>query len=190
MILEEQVREEQSRAEQRLQEEQRRQKDLVTRLEREKQLELENSAIRYYFSIPQKNWVSYYGVFLRLQAAERRSQGLEEEVKRIRGQVERQAEGRRIAEETAAEAEAAGVALRAQLAEVTEAARKRQEALEQELADTSQVSGKILIESCEFFSFKINLMLLGQKLFLITGEQYFYLLFSYLTSIYSGKNVS
>jgi Rab11 family-interacting protein 3/4 len=46
MILEEQVREEQSRSEQRLQEEQRRQKDLVTRLEREKQLELENSAIR------------------------------------------------------------------------------------------------------------------------------------------------
>jgi len=47
MILEEQVREEQARAEQRLQEEQRRQKDLATRLEREKHLELENSAIRY-----------------------------------------------------------------------------------------------------------------------------------------------
>lgn len=60
-------------------------------------------------------------------------------MKRIRAQVERQVEGRRVAEETAAEAEAAGVALRTQLAELTEAARKRQEALEQELADTSQV---------------------------------------------------
>jgi len=60
-------------------------------------------------------------------------------VKRVRAQVERQAEGRRAAEEAAIEAEAVGVALRTQLAEVIEAARKRQESLEQELADTSQV---------------------------------------------------
>jgi hypothetical protein len=63
-------------------------------------------------------------------------------VKRVRAQVERQVEGRRAAEEAAIEAEAVGVALRTQLAEVTEAARKRQEALEQELADTSQVRTK------------------------------------------------
>jgi hypothetical protein len=63
-------------------------------------------------------------------------------VKRVRAQVERQVEGRRAAEEAAIEAEAVGVALRTQLAEVMEAARKRQEALEQELADTSQVSSE------------------------------------------------
>lgn len=74
-------------------------------------------------------------------------------MKRIRAQVERQVEGRRVAEETAAEAEAAGVALRTQLAELTEAARKRQEALEQELADTSQV--RKLIYYCMAFSSKL-----------------------------------
>lgn len=154
MILEEQVREEQSRAEQRLQEEQRRQKDLVTRLEREKQLELENSAIRYFIfknaKINSSCWPMCVCWICRLQAAERRSKELDEEVKRMRIQVDRQVEGRRMAEETAAEAEAAGVALRTQLAEVTEAARKRQEALEQELADTSQVRSQLGFEFRDF----------------------------------------
>lgn len=46
MILEEQLREEQVRGEERLQDETRRHRDLIARVEREKQLELENSAIR------------------------------------------------------------------------------------------------------------------------------------------------
>jgi hypothetical protein len=46
MILEEQLREEQVRGEERLQDETRRHRDLIARVDREKQLELENSSIR------------------------------------------------------------------------------------------------------------------------------------------------
>ncbi|XP_059476396.1 rab11 family-interacting protein 4 isoform X1 [Neocloeon triangulifer] len=130
MILEEQVREEQSRAEQRLQEEQRRQKDLSSRLEREKQLELENSAIR-------------------LQAAERRSEGLEEEVKRLRGQLERASESRRVAEEMAQEADAQTQVLRAQLAEAHEEAAKTRITFEQKLADAAQSLEEARLEVSE-----------------------------------------
>jgi Rab11 family-interacting protein 3/4 len=46
-MLEEQLRDEQQRADEKLREEQRRHKDILTRIEREKQLQLENLEIRY-----------------------------------------------------------------------------------------------------------------------------------------------
>ncbi|CAB3374482.1 Hypothetical predicted protein [Cloeon dipterum] len=130
MILEEQVREEQARSEQRLQEEQRRHKDLASRLEREKQLELENSAIR-------------------LQAAERRVETLDEEVKRLRAQLERAAESRQVAEDASHEAEIRAQTLREQLLETQEAAAKTRIALEQQLADTAQSLEEARLEAAE-----------------------------------------
>ncbi|XP_065338326.1 rab11 family-interacting protein 4 isoform X4 [Cloeon dipterum] len=130
MILEEQVREEQARSEQRLQEEQRRHKDLASRLEREKQLELENSAIR-------------------LQAAERRVESLDEEVKRLRAQLERAAESRQVAEDASHEAEMRAQTLREQLLETQEAAAKTRIALEQQLADTAQSLEEARLEAAE-----------------------------------------
>jgi hypothetical protein len=46
-MLEEQLRESELRAEERLQEEQKRHRELVARIEREKQLQIENCTMRY-----------------------------------------------------------------------------------------------------------------------------------------------
>lgn len=69
-MLEEHIRELEGRGEERLAEEQRRNKDIVQRLEREKTLELENFAIK-------------------LQTAEREHRALLEEASSLRGQVEK-----------------------------------------------------------------------------------------------------
>lgn len=47
-MLEEQLREAELRADERLQEEQKRHKELMIRVEREKQLQMENCTIRYF----------------------------------------------------------------------------------------------------------------------------------------------
>ncbi|KAF4526260.1 hypothetical protein B566_EDAN010970 [Ephemera danica] len=101
MILEEQLREEQVRTEERLQDETRRHREIMTRVEREKQLELENGVIR-------------------LQAVERKASSLEDEVTRLRAQTERQALARHRAEETIGELEAQLHSLRTEHAELQE----------------------------------------------------------------------
>ena len=53
-MLEEHIRELELRSEERLQTEQKRNKDSIQRLEREKQLEIENYSIKYEISVLQK----------------------------------------------------------------------------------------------------------------------------------------
>lgn len=81
MMLEEQLRDAELRHEERLQDEQRRSKELLARIEREKQLQLENCSIR-------------------LKAAESETETLREELHRQRMRVEKlEAERRELLEQ-------------------------------------------------------------------------------------------
>ncbi|KAK0091812.1 hypothetical protein PV326_002670 [Microctonus aethiopoides] len=88
LMLEEAAKDTETRAEEKLQAEQRRHKELITRLDREKQLELENYAIK-------------------LQSIEHECSGLKEQVIRFRQQLEAAKEDRNRLENTLDEAKAA-----------------------------------------------------------------------------------
>jgi len=85
-MLEEHIRELELRGEERLEEEQRRNRELLQRIEREKQLEVENYSIR-------------------LQAAEREGRGKGEEVTVLKAQVEKVRAEKAVVEEQLAEIE-------------------------------------------------------------------------------------
>ncbi|KAJ9586134.1 hypothetical protein L9F63_020224 [Diploptera punctata] len=85
-MLEEQLRESELRAEERLQEEQKRHREIMVRVEREKQLQLENCTIR-------------------LQTLELEGASLREECTRLRAQVERLRSEKQTSEEMRGEAE-------------------------------------------------------------------------------------
>jgi len=85
-VLEENIREIEMRGEERLEDEQRRNRDIIQRLEREKQLEIENYSIR-------------------LQGLEKDQRTLYEEVNSLRSQLERTREEKAEVEEQLSEAE-------------------------------------------------------------------------------------
>ena len=90
-MLEESLRDVELRAAQQLTEEQRRNKELIVRVEREKQLEIENCTIKYNANNLKKKWKCFLNLilFFRLQAAEREVELTREECARLRGQTER-----------------------------------------------------------------------------------------------------
>ncbi|XP_021941575.1 rab11 family-interacting protein 4 isoform X1 [Zootermopsis nevadensis] len=95
-MLEEQLRESELRAEERLQEEQKRHRELVVRIEREKQLQIENCNIR-------------------LQTLELEGASLREESTRLRSQVERLRAEKQASEEQRGEEAVILAALREEL---------------------------------------------------------------------------
>ncbi|XP_023704902.1 rab11 family-interacting protein 4A isoform X2 [Cryptotermes secundus] len=95
-MLEEQLRESELRAEERLQEEQKRHRELMVRIEREKQLQVENCTIR-------------------LQTLELEGASLREECTRLRSQVERLRAEKQASEELRGEEQVMLAALREEL---------------------------------------------------------------------------
>lgn len=95
-MLEEQLREDQLRADERFQDEQRRQRELMVRIEREKQLQLENASIR-------------------LQSIELEATSAREEITRQRTIIERLRTERKEAVEKSIESETSYVEVNAQL---------------------------------------------------------------------------
>ncbi|XP_034250829.1 rab11 family-interacting protein 4 isoform X8 [Thrips palmi] len=107
LMLEEQLRETELRAEERLQDEQKRHRELMVRVEREKQLELENCAIR-------------------LQTAELEATTLREEGGRLRHQADQlRAEKHRV-QDALVDAESALAALRDEMAQQKDDFRQRE----------------------------------------------------------------
>ncbi|XP_047113637.1 rab11 family-interacting protein 4 isoform X4 [Schistocerca piceifrons] len=120
LMLEEQVREAELRAEERLQEEQRRHRELMVRVEREKQLQVENCTIR-------------------LQTLELEAASLREEVTRLRAQTDRLRNEKQDMEEQLAEAQCAMSALREDAERLQEAERRLREEAARESHANAQV---------------------------------------------------
>ncbi|XP_049810969.1 rab11 family-interacting protein 4 isoform X1 [Schistocerca nitens] len=120
LMLEEQVREAELRAEERLQEEQRRHRELMVRVEREKQLQVENCTIR-------------------LQTLELEAASLREEVTRLRAQTDRLRNEKQDMEEQLAEAQCAMSALREDAERLQEAERRLCEEAARESHANAQV---------------------------------------------------
>ncbi|XP_049862950.1 rab11 family-interacting protein 4 isoform X4 [Schistocerca gregaria] len=120
LMLEEQVREAELRAEERLQEEQRRHRELMVRVEREKQLQVENCTIR-------------------LQTLELEAASLREEVTRLRAQTDRLRNEKQDMEEQLAEAQCAMSALREDAERLQEAERRLREEATRESHANAQV---------------------------------------------------
>ncbi|GLH10974.1 Putative centrosomal protein nuf [Gryllus bimaculatus] len=119
-MLEEQLREAELRAEERLQEEQRRHREMMARVDREKELHVENYSIR-------------------LQTLELEAGSLREETSRLRAQMERLRGEKASAEERLAEAEATAATLRAEALAVRDAERRSREEAAREQAASAQL---------------------------------------------------
>ncbi|XP_066991556.2 rab11 family-interacting protein 4 isoform X2 [Anabrus simplex] len=119
-MLEEQLRESELRAEERLQEEQRRHRELMVRVDREKQLQNENCTIR-------------------LQTLELEVSSLRDEATRLRAQVERLRSEKQGVEEQLGEAEATLATLRDENQALRELERRSKEELAQERGASAQL---------------------------------------------------
>lgn len=119
-MLEEHIRELELRSEERLAEEQKRSRELLQRLEREKALEVEN----YQF---------------RLQALEKEHQRALDEARALRAQLDRLKLEKRSAEDFLLEAQQGQAALREELARAQEAARREQDRHREEQADREHI---------------------------------------------------
>ena len=119
-MLEEHIRELELRSEERLREEQKRSKDLLSRLEREKALEVENYAFR-------------------LQALEKEHAAALEEAAQLKAALDRLKLKKRTVEDYLMEAQAGLAQAKEEQAKAAEAGKREQERAKEEAAASGQI---------------------------------------------------
>lgn len=158
MMLEEQLREAEVRHEERQAEEQRRNRELIARIEREKQLTVENYTIKWGKpSIGFESCIEYADVLLyfpylftlcllitvlhRLTSLEKEKNAAEEESRRSKGQLEKLQKEKESLEDRVSEAEFTASALHQENAKLAELARREKEDIKVERERSAQVGG-------------------------------------------------
>ncbi|XP_071513650.1 rab11 family-interacting protein 4B isoform X9 [Panulirus ornatus] len=127
VMLEEQLRETELRHEERHAEEQRRNRELITRIEREKQLTIENYTIK-------------------LSSLEKEKNSIDEECKRSKTQVEKLQKEKESLEDRVSEAEFSSSALQQENAKLAELSRREKEEIKVERERSAQVIEELRCE--------------------------------------------